>query len=61
MVVIKTEFTDAELKDCVCVTPQSFSAIKNWSECEVSGLKYYVDKAVSLGATKKKTTRKKKD
>jgi len=61
MVVIKTEFTDAELKTCICVTPQSFSFVKNWADKEVSGLKYYVDKAVILGAVKKKTTRKKKD
>ena len=62
-VVIAETFTREEATeagDAQCVTPQSFSAVKDWAGVEVSGLKYYVDKAVKLGAIKPKQTRKKK-
>lgn len=60
--VIENSFTREEAKeaDATCVTPQSFSAVKDWTGAEVTGLKYYVDKAVKLGAIKPKQTRKKK-
>ena len=48
----------AEKGDKNIVTPQTFSCI-DWNGKEVIGIKYYVDKAVSLGATKPK--RKKKE
>jgi hypothetical protein len=40
------------------ITPQTFSTVKNWEGVEVSGIKYYVDKAVSLGAIRKRKTKK---
>ena len=42
------------------VTPQTFSCI-DWHGKEVTGLKYYVDKAVKLGAKKPKPKKKKVD
>jgi hypothetical protein len=48
----------AEKGDVNVVTPQTFHCI-DWNDKEVTGLKYYVDKAVTLGATKPK--RKKKE
>jgi len=47
----------AEKGDSNVVTPQTFSCI-DWKGKEVSGIKYYVDKAVSLGATKPKRKKK---
>ena len=61
-VVIAESFTkdDIEKGDAKCVTPQSFSVVKDWTGVEVTGLKYYVDKAVGLGAIKPKQKRQKK-
>lgn len=36
----------------VIVTPTSFNSVKEWDGVVVSGEKYYVDKAVKLGATR---------
>jgi len=47
----------AEKGDSNVVTPQTFSCI-DWNGKEVTGIKYYVDKAVSLGATKPKRKKK---
>lgn len=59
--IIAESFSDSDLKgDAQCVTPQSFSAIKDWSKFEVDGIKYYVDKAVKLGAKKAKAKPKPK-
>lgn len=51
--IIKESFSDAE-KHCgaLLVTPKNFKSVKSWKGLEVSGLKYYVEKAISLGATK---------
>lgn len=63
--LIKESFTREESADFdgVCITPQSFKMV-DWSGKTVTGLKYYVDKAVEMGATalevdKPKRTRKK--
>jgi hypothetical protein len=48
----------AEKGDKNVITPQTFSCI-DWIGKEVTGLKYYVDKAVKLGATKPKPKSKK--
>lgn len=58
--IIAEAFSNEDLKSgAQCVTPQSFSAIKDWSVFEVTGIKYYVDKAVKLGAKKPKAKPKK--
>lgn len=41
---------DAKKFDGVCLTPDNFASIKLWDGVTVSGEKYYVDKAVALGA-----------
>lgn len=62
MILIKESFTEAEKEsEAVLVTPQSFSAVKSWKGVEVSGIDYYVKKAVELGAVKKKAKRKSPD
>jgi hypothetical protein len=49
--IIKESFTQEELNSgSLCVTPKSFSSVKDWTPYEVDGIKYYVDKAVLLGA-----------
>jgi len=53
MILIQESFTQEEAKKAggaICVTPQSFSRVQSWEGVEVSGLEYYVKKAVSLGA-----------
>lgn len=50
----------SEKGDTNVVTPQTFSCI-DWIGKEVSGIKYYVDKAVKLGAKKPKPKKKKSD
>ena len=63
MIIIKDSFTREEAKkagDAICVTPQSFSQVKDWKGQEVEGVEYYVKKAVELGAVAKKKTRKAK-
>lgn len=58
MILIKESFADTDMKEGVTlVTPQSFSAVDSWEGVEVSGLDYYVKKAVELGAVKKKAKR----
>lgn len=60
--IIKDSFSKAELSSGdLLVSPRSFSYIKSWSDKEVSGIKYYVDKAVKLGAKKPKPKKKKED
>lgn len=63
VVVIQDSFTREEAKKAggaQCVTPQSFGRIHEWKNVEVSGLDYYVKKAVKLGAIGPKKTRSKK-
>jgi len=55
-VIIKKKFSKNDLEiglgdGCKCVTPESFSTIKKWNGVQVSGLEYYVNKAVLMGAT----------
>ena len=58
--IIKETFSKAELSsDSLLVTPRSFSYVESWDGKEVSGIKYYVDKAVKLGAKKPKPKKKK--
>lgn len=58
--IIKESFSAEELKgDALLVSPQSFNAVKSWQGVEVSGIKYYADKAASLGAVKPKKARSK--
>ena len=58
--IIKESFSKAELSSGdLLVTPSSFNAVKEWQDYEVSGVKYYVDKAVKLGAKKPKPKKKK--
>lgn len=55
------EFAKTLSKDDVLVTPDNFKAI-DWRGVRVKGVKYYVDKAVKLGAInaepKPKTSKK---
>jgi len=58
--IIKDSFSKAEVSSGVLlVTPRSFKYVKEWQDTEVSGIKYYVDKAVKLGAKKPKPKKKK--
>ena len=58
--IIKESFSKAEISSGdLLVTPRSFRYITTWSDKEVSGIKYYVDKAVQLGAKKPKPKKKK--
>ena len=53
MILIQESFTQEEAKKAggaICVTPQSFSRVQSWKGIKVSGLEYYVKKAVALGA-----------
>ena len=60
--VIKESFTKAELSSGdLLVTPKTFHLVKFWSKYEVSGLKYYVDKAVNLGGKRPKPKKKKEE
>ena len=60
--IIKESFSKAELSSGdLIVTPRSFEYVKGWQDIEVSGIKYYVDKAVKLGAKKPKPKKKKVD
>lgn len=57
--IIKESFSKAEmLSGDLLVTPKSFNSVKGWQDIEASGLKYYVDKAVNLGAKKPKPKKK---
>ncbi len=57
--IIKDSFSDAEKSSgCLLVTPKSFKYVKVWQGVEVSGLKYYVSKAVYLGASIPKPIKK---
>lgn len=57
--IIKESFSKAELSSGdLLVTPKSFNSVKGWQDVEVSGVKYYVDKAVKLGAKKPKPKKK---
>ncbi len=57
--IIKESFSKAELSSGdLLVTPKSFNSVKGWQGVEVSGVKYYVDKAVKLGAKKPKPKKK---
>ena len=57
--IIKEAFTKAEISSGdLLVTPNSFKYIKRWSNYEISGIKYYVDKAVKLGGKKPKPKKK---
>ena len=57
--IIKESFSKAELSSGdLLVTPKSFNSVKGWQDFEVSGVKYYVDKAVKLGAKKPKPKKK---
>ncbi len=49
--VVKETLTKADIKDkgVIYVTPESFNSV-NWVGVEVTGSKYYVDKAVERGA-----------
>lgn len=57
--VVKEKLSKADIceKGVIYVTPENFSAV-DWDGVEVSGDKYYVDKAVSLGAHKKQRKQK---
>lgn len=57
--VVKENLTKADIREkgVIYVTPENFSAV-DWNGVEVSGEKYYVDKAVSLGAHKKRRQKK---
>ena len=58
--IIKDSFSKAELlSGDLLVTPRSFKHVKGWQDVEVSGLEYYVYKAVNLGAKKPKPKKKK--
>ena len=60
--IIKDSFSKAEVSSGdLLVTPRSFKYVKEWQGAEVSGIKYYVDKAVKLGAKKPKPKKKKAD
>ncbi len=60
--IIKDSFSKAEISSGdLLVTPKSFNSIKGWQDIEVSGVKYYVDKAVKLGAKKPKPKKNKAD
>jgi len=60
--IIKDSFSKAEVSSGdLLVTPRSFKYVKGWQDTEVSGIKYYVDKAVKLGAKKPKPKKKKVD
>ena len=60
--IIKESFSKAELSSGdLLVTPKSFNSVKWWQDIEVSCIKYYVDKAVKLGAKKPKPKKKKED
>lgn len=60
--IIKESFSKAEmLSGDLLVTPKSFNSVKGWQDVEVIGLKYYVDKAVNLGAKKPNPKKKKED
>ena len=48
---------NAEKGETNVITPQTFSCV-DWKGKEVSGIKYYVDKAIKLGATKPKPKKK---
>ncbi len=64
VVVIQNAFTKEEAKkagSAQCVTPQSFSQVEEWKGVQVSGLDYYVNKAVELGAIGPKKPRVKKE
>ena len=57
--IIKESFSKAEISSGdLLVTPKSFNGVKVWQGVEVSGSKYYVDKAVKLGAKKPKPKKK---
>jgi hypothetical protein len=57
--IIKESFSKAELSSGdLLVTPKSFNSVKEWQGVEVSGTKYYVDKAVKLGGKKPKPKKK---
>ena len=59
--IIKESFSKAEASSGnLLVTPKSFNSVKSWQGIEVNGIKYYVDKAVSLGAKKPKAKPKSK-
>lgn len=58
--VIKETFSKAELSSGdLLVTPKNFKCIEFWGKYEVDGIKYYVDKAVKLGAKKPKPKKRK--
>ena len=58
-VIIKQTFTDKEQNsDSLLVTPYSFGKVLDWTDKVVTGDKYYVDKAVSLGAKRQAKTKK---
>ena len=58
--IIKDSFSKAEISSGdLLVTLNSFNSVKSWQDIEVSGTKYYVDKAVTLGAKKPKPKKKK--
>ena len=60
--IIKDSFSKAEVSSgYLLVTPRSFKYVNYWSKYEVSGIKYYVDKAVNLGAKKPKPKKKKQE
>ena len=64
VVVIQDSFTREEAEkagSAKCVTPQSFSRVSSWKDVQVSGLDYYVKKAVKLGAIGPKKPRVKKE
>jgi len=59
--IIKESFSKAEISSGdLLVTPKSFNSVKEWKGIEVSGIKYYIDKAVNLGAKKPKPKKKAK-
>ena len=60
--VIAKSFTKDEakrLKGVVLVTPQTFHIV-NWEGQTVKGLKYYVDKAIKLGAVAEESPKPKR-
>jgi len=59
-VIVKETFTKAEEESgALLVTPYSFGRVKSWKGYDVSGLEYYVNKAIGLGAKKPKPKPKK--
>lgn len=57
--IIKDSFSSAELGGgALLVSPLNFNTVKSWQGLEVSGIKYYVDKAAKLGAVKPKKAKK---